>query len=61
MHGALGWIMKQLLTKMVKRTDNMREFQESLLKDTGYTLQELQNSYTRVAEFIENKRKALIP
>ncbi len=61
MHGALGWIMKQLLTKMVKRTDTMRAFQESLLKDTGYTLEELQDSYKRVAEFIEDKRKGLLP
>lgn len=61
LHGALGWIMKQLLTRMVKKVDNMEIFRKSLLQNTGYTLEELENSYKRVAEFIESKRKTLSP
>jgi len=53
--------MKQLLTKMVKRLNDPQAFQASLLSVTGYTLPELQDSYNRIVEFIEGRRKAPAP
>lgn len=58
LEGSLGWIMKRLLTKMagkIKSTDMLRQ---EVLRQAGFSIEELQFSYDRITELINSVSSA---
>ena len=55
--GSLGWIMKLLFTRMVKNSEPMKDFRDTIFRETGISQAELKASYERLVGNIEEMRE----